>query len=665
MKRLIILLSLFLLISPIMAYTPHDSVEDMQNGQNNIIIGWIDGFFSWLTGEEPEVIPIVNKSTTGQTLVEKRNFKEYNYAEDSKQLIDLLKEKTQSELVLYAIETSGNNDITTKIYAPDKIYGYSAFPVKLSISKSTGEKIHVEKVVMYVKSKNNPEIKYYLFNKRYEQTYNETEHSYDSEFTISGTNSVETIMKAPDTYSDTVKRFTSSTNVDYSEIEEILNSDVEPFEVYYEVHAHIERYISHTETDENGEEHEVKERDDTDALHLGNTVGLDSRIKNGDYMIGSFNEGSLPIDYLEEYGDKLIPYESVCQGSTSNILSLLWSSPVNAVNRSPDMRYVYIDNCGELFTRAGVPCRIYDDVAVITLEENTNHDITISSKKALQKGYFTSIDPMTIYTSYTTDNEDDLLAFNTYAIVYGEIERNDSVNLPVWTINKPEIFVYGSERTVSGQILDEIKDLQNLTEWNTATKTTVLKKLNSTKEGLNSKIITAQAYKEKAKIAGSSQGADCADKAIAQYQKGIDKIDTYYLEFKKLLSSNDRSNREREVSALLETVRVYEIAGDEYTRASKLYTYGKDEQAKSVAEDAEDLVKEPTVPLFGDGGLIDNVNTGIGNIVQNVPFGEQLNNLIQNIPFGYVGILSFGLIIVIYQNRSSISKNYRSYKRRY
>ncbi|MBP2201351.1 hypothetical protein J3E07_000763 [Methanococcus voltae] len=664
MRRLIILLSLFLLISPIMAYTPHDSVEDMQG--SNIFTDLVDGFVSWLFGSsDEEVIPIVENSTINNTLVEKREFKEYDYATQSKELIDLLKEKTESELVSYSIHTSGNNDITTKLYAPDKIYGYSAFPTKLSISKSTGDTVHVERVKIWVASKANPNIKYYLFDKQYEQTYNETEHSYDSEYTISGTDSVDTIMKAPDNWSSIVKSYTSSSNVDYSQIENILHSDVEPFEVYYQIDAHIERYITHIETDENGEEHEVKERDDSDVQHLGNTVGLDSRIKNGDYMIGSFNEGSLPIDYIEEYGDKLIPYESVCQGSTSNILSLLWSSPVNAVNRSPDMKYVYIDNCGELFTRAGVPCRIYDDVAVVTLQENTNHNIEVSSKKALQKGYFTSIDPMSIYTSYTTDNEDDLLSFNTYAIVYGEIERKDSVNLPVWTINKPEIFVYGSERTVSGQILDEIKDLQNLTEWNYATKVNVLKKLNATKEGLNTKIITAKAYKGKAKIAGSSQGASCADKAIAQYQKAIDKIDTYYLEFEKLLTSNDKSNREREISALLETVRVYEIAGDEYTRASKLYTYGKDDQAESVAEGAEDLVKEPTVPFFGDGGVIDSVNTGIANIVQNIPFGEQLNNLIQNIPFGYVGILSLGLIIILYQNRSSLTSKYRRYKRRY
>ncbi|MCS3901501.1 hypothetical protein [Methanococcus voltae] len=680
MKRLIALLTLLLLVSPTYAVDVNNPVDwvlapmkFITNPLFTVTEYAVAGFYeaydymnSLVFGED--VALMLNNTVVNQTLEEKRDFKEYDFTTDSKQLLDLLKEKTASEMVVYTVDTSGNNDITTRLYAPDKIYGYSAFPTKLSITKCTGDSFHVTNVKIYVKSNNNSEIKYYLLDKTYNQTFNQLENAYDSEYEIEGSDTVDTIMKAPDTHSVRVRDFTANANVDYSDIEEILSSNVEPFEIYYEVHGHIEKWVEYTVTGDDGVQREVRKRQDIQVDHLGNTNGLDGRIKNGNYMIGSFSKGSLPVDYLESDGDKLIPYESVCQGSTSNILSVLWSSPVNAVNRSPDMRYVYIDNCGELFTRAGVPAKIYDDVAIVTLRETTNHEIEISSKKAIQKGYFTSVDPIQIYTSYTANNEEDLLDFTTYGIVYGEITRTDGVKIPVWTINKPTIFVYGSERTVAGQTLEELDDLRSLSEWDESSRERVLNILVSTNNSLNNKIATAENYKEKAEIASSSKAIDCADKAIENYKEGTVLLTELHNSFIKLYESTDYNNENKieEVDDTLEIVRVYEVAGDEFLKASKLYTYGKDEQAEQVEKDAKDLTEKSAVPIFGNGGLIDNTNQFIECWILKIPIiGESLNNLIKNIPFGYVTLITLGLIIVIYQNRSSVSKSYRRYKRRY
>jgi len=115
---------------------------------------------------------------------------------------------------------------------------------------------------------------------------------------------------------------------------------------------------------------------------------------------------------------------------------------------------------------------------------------------------------------------------------------------------------------------------------------------NSLKSSLQSKIETAQAWKEKGEQENKDDVVNYASKAISHYNEAI-----------KYAEKLKTADNPQDVLRYAEIVKEEEAIGDYYLRAAQLAYYGQVEQAQSLADNAHNLEKNVKEYKGGIAGL--------------------------------------------------------------
>ncbi|WP_459202343.1 hypothetical protein [Methanococcus sp. CF] len=515
---------------------------------------------------------------------------------DIKHLVD----EIDADMVHYSMDGEGStSDIDVKLYGPDNIRGYSVFPVKVTIYRNSFDGlpngIHIKKVVLTVKQVGGEDDgnSWWSYTKEIPYWYDDEEtgdYILNGVYIDDNTATFKTLLKTPDPYASQVEDYATGTIIDPS-IEDILLSESPSFEVECSVYGEMENWFMADIYDEEGDKiGEHKERDnDLDVVCHYTTTKTYKAEKAGLYALGDFT-GALTKDFEAEDGDTYKAFEMIAQGSTSDIITRFWATPIHVLNSHPAERLYILANPSYM-EEFKSNIQISDDARLVTVRILKDGTYEISNDQKDSFGDLSSTNVITALTGY--EATDDTIGFATYGIVYAEVERDDGKDLPIWSIVRPKIVVLNDDVTIVGDIITELQDLLSKDSLNVFEQEEVNNQVVSLGESLKTKLGQASNYVERGQDLNMDDVERVAKKAYDSYEKAIETLNDINYE-----DVDDINNK-------LEEARNYELSGDFYLESAKAYYFG-DTTSGDIAEESGDKLSDDSSGwfIFADGSII-------------------------------------------------------------
>ncbi|WP_459202050.1 tetratricopeptide repeat protein [Methanococcus sp. CF] len=495
-----------------------------------------------------------------------RQYSEESAAEDIAETKDRLK----SGIGTYPYTVSGTlSDVSVSMKGPDKIYGFSAFPVQLKFDEAlTGTEssyVMIENVNVYLVDSDGV--------KWNEKTYSDDIKLQDIDDNPGAIEEmiINFTMKTPDPYIGKAK--SQITNAPDREIlEELVNAEVKKFELVVEIKGYAKLYKHETYYSEELQDYLTREEyDKTITIDTKlSTSEPSTRVRSGAYYLKGAN-CSLPTDYINEVTP--IAYSSYSNGATSNIIGRVWASPVHCYNSSAQYRFVLI---GQPDNLEPVPVTIEDDYRALVLKLRDDGIATVASETPGNFGDMSVHNGVTTSLNYLKDDSTE--AFETYFLVVADVDDGIDSALPVWGIIQPVISVidnvkYSLTDEFKEEILELIKD-NSISDTDSQRITEIIK-------------MSEDSLKEKQYIAETESEMysdnEKASNAIANALEDYEKAQEYY---EKAITTDDPE--ELKVYTYL-AGDVYEPAGDYWKEAAEKYNLGLDDQGDGLASNAEKL----------------------------------------------------------------------------
>ncbi|MBA2861821.1 hypothetical protein [Methanococcus maripaludis] len=545
----------------------------------------VDYAYRWATGKDVEESAAVtgaaktnvtdseyiNNSYIYEELAGYRQYSEESAAQD----IAEIKDKLESGIGTYLFKTTGTlSDVSVSMKGPDKIYGFSAFPVQLKFDEAlTGSEssyVKIESVKIYLVDSDGV--------KWNEKTYSDDiklqENCEDypdaiEEYILNFT------MKAPDPYIGKAK--SQVTNAPDREIlQELLNAEVKQFELVVEIDGYAKLYKEESgwrynedyglEMWETWEEYDKTITIDTKLT----TLEAWDMIHNGAYYVDGA-DGSLPTTFVNEVTP--IAYSSYANGATSNVIGRVWASPVHCYNSSAQYKFILV---GQPDNLEPVEVTIEDDYRAMVLKLRDDLVATIASETP---GNFHD---MSVHNGVTTSlnylKTDSTEAFETYFLVIADVDDDIDAALPVWCIIQPRISVIDNVKySLSEEFKEEILELLSdgsISDSDTERITEIIEiSENSLKEKQYVAEIEAEKYEDDQKASNAiSNALEDYEKAFEYYEKAKNTDDPEEIKVYTYLAGD-----------------IYEPAGDYWSEAAEKYNLGLDDQGDALAENAEKL----------------------------------------------------------------------------
>lgn len=549
----------------------------------------------------------------------------------------------RSDLTKYDIVESGaTGDLWVEVYGPEKVYGFSAFPVQVKLytkeSNIPFSYVHIRRISIYIKEENSS---VELWKRVWD--YGEGSEGLNGESAV-----YSTILKVPDPLAYQVKSLISTGTISKDVLESVFNTSTKWWEIYVDVDAYREVWQSDPSlTDQQSCENAGGKWDsNTNTCYVFvRNVDIDYHVQTTSAWkhvtrandVALLDEGfyaTLPVKFLaSDAASKWSLYQEQFAGAISNFIILTYATPVHVMGSTADYKFYIAPNPG-YFEPLKVnytddfrflTVRVYKDGRWEVADSIFGNLGTLTDSTAVEK---------LLNAKYTEDPE--ALTYKVFGMAYFEIQRDDGIIIPIWLVAKPEVSIIQNTRVVMDDTqIQQLTALVDDKEISEADLEQIRQTAKTWIDGINEKISNAKALKTKAESVDNEKAAEYADKAIRAYEEAISAL-------QKLMQIGDYQM----FLNWLNVAKKYEQAGDMYTNAAEKALYGEYEQAELDTKMAEDLIDlannyKPGFSFFGGElpfGLtwMDVVVLIVAGIV--AWFGRQF--------FGPVGAL-FGLIIVI------------------
>ena len=495
----------------------------------------------------------------------------------------------QTEYSLHMTGSTGN--IQLKLFGPDEIRGFSAFPVKLRILTSADpierNVIHLKKITMYVI---NPDTgtAYYTYTKTF--TGNETSLN-------GGVYEITTFLKVPDKYDYDVVQAIQTGQITQDLINKLKNAETPQFEIFVKVDAVKEDWS----LDSNGNWVHVR---DIPLSVEAQTVSVYTHVTASRDVV-LFQTGlnaSLPSDMANLVMGKFAPFIAEQWGGISNVIVRPYATPVHVADSAATWKFFVAPNHGFLTMFDKSP-EVYDDFEVFAIRVLQGGSFELADRRTNSLGDLSGETVKEAYgiTKYTTGS--DVVNYRVYALGLIWIKRDDGTKIPVWILVQPHMTVLDMEKLALDdtriQRILPIFDDKKITE----TELQTLKaELDSVKQDILEKIEAAKQLKQMAEANGNKEAAQYADRAIKYYQLEL-----------QMLSQATQTDDAQLALNYLNAAKKYEYAADFEKQAAEKANNGDveaakylDSQARQYKEQADDYV-----PHISISGLADTI---LGNL---------------------------------------------------
>ena len=495
----------------------------------------------------------------------------------------------RSDLTKYDIsETGATGDLWAEVYAPQKVYGFSAFPVQIKLytkeSNIPFSYVHIRSVKVYIKEENSSTP---LWTRTWDYGTAGSEGLNGQSVVYS------TILKVPDPYAYQIKQMIDSGQVDKNLIMKLFNNaSTKAWEIFVDVDAYREEWQNDPQyTDQSSCEAQpnhkwdantstcyVKIGDKDISYHVQTTSAWKHVTMSSD--IALLTQGmyaSLPIRFAKtSLASKWTLYQEKFVGAVSNFITLTYASPVHVMGSTADYKFYIAPNPG-YFSPLNVT--MTDDFRFFTVRVRDGGSWELADSVFGHLGNLTGTGaPKDLNAHYTTGT--DVLTYEVFGIAYFIITRKDGQQIPVWEIVWPKVSVQPNERIV----MDDTQIQQLVTIVNQSTLTAddlaqLKADVQALINGLNEKLQTARALEKQAEGVGNQQAAAYARKAETAYNAAIDALN-------HAVSSDNK----QVILNYLNAAKKYEQAGDFYLSATKKALYGAPEQAALDAQMGDKLM---------------------------------------------------------------------------
>ena len=506
----------------------------------------------------------------------------------------------RSDLVEYDfIENASTGDLWARVYAPQKIYGYSAFPVQIQLftrkSNIPFSYVHLKNIKVYILEDNSSTP---LWTRTWD--YGTGSEGLNGESAV-----YTTILKVPDPFAYDVKDMIDNGQVNKDLILKIFNSSTKAWEIFVDVSAVREIWQSdpsHTEQsscEAAGEKWDANSstcyefvRNATIDYHVHTTSAWKHVTMANDLVI--LNEGmyaSLPTKFATTaLASKWTLYQETFSGAISDFIILTYANPVHIMGSTADYKFYIAPNPGYFNP---LNPTFNDDFRFMTVRVQDGGSWELADTVFGTLGNVTTTGTSKeLNAKYTTAT--DILTYYPFGMVYFTIKRGDGQEIPIWEIAWPKVSVEQNTRAVMDDT--QIQQLITLVNDSAITQDDLNKiksQVQSWINGLNEKITQAKAVESNAKGVGNTQAAGYAEKAIKAYEAATDA-----------LNHAASSDNKQGILNWLNAAKKYEQAGDFYISAAKKALYGAPEQAKLDAQMGDKLSNlasqyEPHIDVLG------------------------------------------------------------------
>ena len=528
-----------------------------------------------------------------------------------------LRQQLRSSLVSYSFDSDGSlADIRVSLRGPDKIYGFSAFPIAVNIyapcpAEPEENKVHIEGITVYVRDTETGQIWW--------------RQSWSDEVILRNNDSTwYFILKAPDPYYGKARSMVSGTP-NKETLEELLNAEVPKYEICVEIDGYREVWVWEY-IEKNGHIIKVPEYEGDVPINA-KLISLSAWLheKSGIYEIDGM-EGSLPVKFADvrEY----TAYKMKANGATSNFVVRTWATPVHLYESTADYKFCFVANPGYFDP---LDPTITDDATIVTFRTLSDGSSVVTSRVSNSFGELGELNIMASTMHYKKD--ENTVAYDTYFVMCGVVETDDK-DFPIWLIAKPAITVLSNREVVLAD--ERVEEIASLLEKEDITEEDIerIKQIASTMvSGFESKKQTA--IDLKAKCANNDVARKYAEKAIDYYNAALKALE-------KLQATDDPA----QIATQLKLAKNYEMIGDYYTDAAEKALYGQMEQAEMSVRNAQKIeeVTKKYEPSF-----LFNIGSGLKNAWQSFKSGLGIGYVPDWVLLLIVIILVVGAAIIVFK----------------
>ncbi|MCS3900834.1 hypothetical protein [Methanococcus voltae] len=555
-------------------------------------------------------------------------FKQYSEEASARDILEL-RNTLDSSICNYNYKTEGTlSDVVINMEGPEKIYGFSAFPISVELTEAiTGSEnksyVDIDYISIYLVDSSGRKWNEKRINDIPKIYKDCEEHEFDPHKL-----SYNVTMKAPDPYIGKANSMISNIP-NRNTLKELMDAEVNKFEIIVEVHGVAQLYklerTSHTTEDGHTYTRESEEFDKTININT-KLKSLDAwnNEKNGKYYTNGAS-ASLPVDYINNL--ELIAYAGYSNGATSNIISRTWASCTHVYNSSSKYRFVAIGQPNNL---EPVPVTITDDYRAVVLRLDSNSSTLVSQTPGNfhDMGVHSEVQTALNYL-YNKNTE----TYETYFLVVADVDDGYS-KVPIWYITRPLISVINNLKySISDEDRKEIADLTADGSISESDRKRINEIIDLAEKSTKQKKDVVE-DKQNSGYYKNSDAVDASKNAINDYSKALE-----YLQKSKTTDNPEDVKRYTYLSS-----SCYEPAGDYWSQAAEKYEQGYTEEAEALANNAkklEELAKdyEPSLMFTTGQQIMDKIHelkAGLG--ISQVPDAAIIVILL---------IILFGIIYLI------------------
>ena len=539
-------------------------------------------------------------------------------------------QQLMSSFVSYDYQQKGSiGDLKVDVYGPDKIYGFSAFPVqiKITVDKKFPDwaYLHLYSVKVYVI---NTETGQKLWKRTWSWSGNNTPLLNGDEFVLG------TVLKVPDDYAYLVRSAVYSGTFNRAIYHNLTNAVVPRFEIGVEVRAQREMWEWKTADSEEecanlagGRKH-VYDSSSSTCYILTGMVDTDvTGETTSAYMhtsgVPDFGQwsnltASAPKSMLgSEYVNMYQIFQQRLYGALSNFEIISMATPIHVMDSTANWKFIFQavpDYFDPLIKINGKPPVFGDDFRIVVARViKGGQDWEVAYTKSTKMTDFTTTYDLGLPVKYTSTN--DTIDYVVAGLAYIELTRDDGTKIPIWYMVVPKVSVQENlDVAFKDSRVKPLVELVNKSQVTEADIQAAQQLVDTIKQELEKKKLQADELRAKAETMNIPEGIEYAKRAKSAYENAEKGLDKYLDEVKKGKDGKWALN-------WLNYARKMEDAGDFWLNAAIKATNGLKEQAEWNAEQAQNIegLAKQYEPHFDISGLLN------GDI--QLPFGLTLMDI--------------------------------------
>jgi len=459
------------------------------------------------------------------------------------------------------------------------------------------------------------------------------------------------ILKAPDDNYQEISSIVDGGLVTVSQMNSILNAEVEDFEVKVIIDHKIyiwEENVEHatwymTEHEDTEEKPDKYPEDPTDSYgydSIYTTRNADDFIYVGQHPVNGYESG-VSAEFEEVFGSELFPFQTASNGAVNNFIVPLYATMIHEFENPARFRFNILNNPKNLlpYSNDSKIQNVKFRLVAINYHMDGTCSLSFDSRSSLpdidEDGLVDKVIP------YTADN--DTVEIYTYLLVTGRIYDTEvGQSYPVWYIARPSISVRSNYESITAEHSELIDAFltDDIITWSESD--TIEEFFESDIATLHDKKNEAEEWQDKCELKGTTLGVKYSKLAAEKYQNAISSLTG--------VDTSDVS----EVRTAKTNAYLYEVEANDYLEAAKKCYYGAEDTAEILVSEYEEEndVTFGLVSLFASD-FLDEIN----DYLSFIPYSEEINT---SVPGGMLTVIVLLCgAVVVFRPKSS------GYKRRW